>query len=100
MSLLNEQFRICPLFKSAANRIVETLETERMGRHHDYSSFRYSFNGSTDEISTRIVVTPRTKDRCFRKYCIYTPRKRIHVFTGCRNKDCKIDRNLQAGCVK
>lgn len=28
MSLLNEQFRICPPFESAANRMLETVETE------------------------------------------------------------------------
>lgn len=41
MSLLNEQFRICPPFESAANRMLKRWKPKRMERH-DYSSFRYS----------------------------------------------------------
>lgn len=96
MSLLNEQFRICPPFESAANRMLKRWKPKRWSATIILLFDIRGFNGR--EIST----VPRI--RYTRKIVIsanIVSTRHIHMFAGRQNKNCKIEIAIfRTGCVK
>lgn len=85
MSLLNEQFRICPPFESAANRMLETVETEtaRSGTIILLFDIR-RFNGRDERFfSINNLRYTLHETLLFPRIYIVSTR----MFAGCRNKN-------------
>lgn len=87
MSLLNEQFRICPPFESAANRMLKRWKPKRWSATIILLFDIRGFNGR--EISTKNPL--HEKDCYFREYRKHAPYTRMHMFAGRQNKNCKIE---------